>query len=330
MDLRQLRYFVAVAEDLHFSRAAQRLHVAQSAVSHTIKLLERELGVTLLDRMPRGVALTAAGELFLSEARAVLARAEQAAQAVARIRSGRTGVLRIAVPAGAGGGTLAQALTRAVGRFLARAEHRHVQVQVRETSPGDLADAVREGRADVAVLACPVPADLAGAELDAEALVAVLPADDPLAAGTRVGVADLVGADLAVSHAVALALGPDLPADAGDPGDLARLRRAAASLSVCDPLVALSLVTAGQAVAVLRTTVVEALAAAPGPLADGLVVRRPLAGDTVLRTVLAHLPRPAPLVRAFVAPADEGGRLPAVAVRPSGTVTALPPPTWGW
>jgi len=323
MDLRQLRYFVAVAEDLHFSRAAQRLHVAQSAVSHTIKLLERQLGVTLLDRTPRGVGLTPAGEMLLSEARAVLARAEEAVQAVARVRSGRAGVLRVAVPASAGGGTLAQALTRVVGRFLARPEHRGVQVQVRETPPRDLADALREGRADVAVLVCPAPRDLAGTELDAEALVAVLPADDPLAARTRIGVADLAGADLAVSPAVALALGPDVPRGAEEPTDLARLRDSAASLSVCDPLVALSLVTGGQTVAVLRASVVEAIAGAPGPLAGGPLVTRPLAGDTALRTILAHRPRPAPLVRAFVAPPEHLAAIPAAPRPPGATVPAL-------
>src|SRR5215218_302924 len=95
MELRHLRYFVAVAEELHFRRAAERLHVAQPAVSEQVRKLEAELGVRLLNRNHRGVALTDAGAAMLDEARRVLVQADVAQRAARAANERAIGRLRI-------------------------------------------------------------------------------------------------------------------------------------------------------------------------------------------------------------------------------------------
>lgn len=95
MDLRQLRYFVQVADDLHFGRAAQKLHVAQPSLSQQIKLLERDLGIRLFDRDSRSVTLTSAGRIFLPQARAALEQARLAVATATRIANGEHGELAI-------------------------------------------------------------------------------------------------------------------------------------------------------------------------------------------------------------------------------------------
>src|SRR6201984_2648444 len=99
MELRHLRYFVAVGEEQHYGRAAERLGIAQPALSRQLQDLEKELGFTLFDRLPRGVKLSAAGKLYLSDARRILLEVEEAKLRAERVATGRAGV-----PRGGGGG----------------------------------------------------------------------------------------------------------------------------------------------------------------------------------------------------------------------------------
>ncbi len=95
MELRHLRYFVGVGEEQHFGRAAERLHVAQPALSRQIQDLEREIGFPLFERLPRGVRLSAAGGLFLEDARRILAEVQEAARRAGQVARGLAGTLRI-------------------------------------------------------------------------------------------------------------------------------------------------------------------------------------------------------------------------------------------
>jgi DNA-binding transcriptional LysR family regulator len=95
MELRHLRYFVAIGEEQHYGRAARRLRVAQPALSRQIQDLEEELGFTLFDRLPRGVRLSLAGQLFLEDARRILLEISDAAARAGRVASGRSGTLRV-------------------------------------------------------------------------------------------------------------------------------------------------------------------------------------------------------------------------------------------
>ena len=97
MELRHLRYFVGVGEEEHFGRAANRLHVAQPPLSRQIQDLERELGFPLFDRLPRGVRLTAAGRMFLNDARRILLDVDEAKRRAERIALGKAGTLRIGI-----------------------------------------------------------------------------------------------------------------------------------------------------------------------------------------------------------------------------------------
>ena len=175
MELRRLRYFVAVAEELHFRRAAERLHLAQPALSQQVRKLEVELGVQLLHRSKRSVALTPPGAIFLEEARRVLRLADEAARAARAARDGAGGRLRI--------GHLADAVPTVLARSIAAFAARHPEVEVRpEIAPARRAvEDVRAGRLDVAVVGLPLPADgLRVTAAGSERVVAAVSARDAL------------------------------------------------------------------------------------------------------------------------------------------------------
>jgi len=155
MELRHLRYFVAVAEELHFGRAAERLRIAQPPLSRQIRDLERELGTPLFERVPRGVELTAAGRAFLPEARLTLAQAERAQRSAQRAARGETGRLRVGfVEAATHSGILPDVLS------FFRAHLPSVGLSLFELYALRQAEAFQDGRIDVGLLHSP-PLDAA-------------------------------------------------------------------------------------------------------------------------------------------------------------------------
>jgi DNA-binding transcriptional LysR family regulator len=149
MELRHLEYFTAVAEERHFTRAAAKLHVAQSALSESIRGLEAELGTTLFERSTRRVDLTEAGRTLLVEARRTLAAAADARAAVAAVEGLQRGHLSVGILQNIG--TVRAAVF--FGQF--RRRHPGVQLQLRQASAATLAAQVRDGTLDLAFVALP-------------------------------------------------------------------------------------------------------------------------------------------------------------------------------
>ena len=189
VDTRELRYFVAVAEELHFGRAAQRLGMAQPPLSRAIRQLERRLGADLLHRTSRSVTLTEPGAVLLREARAALdavAAAEHRTRRAVLAAAGEPSVV-LAVKAGASSELLAKLLDAHA------AEPGAVRVEVELCGPGQQARLLRSGRADVALLHRPFD-DTSGLdteELLTEGQVAVLPVGHPLTTRRELRLADL-------------------------------------------------------------------------------------------------------------------------------------------
>src|SRR3954452_2835940 len=175
LEVRQLRYFVAVAEELHFGRAAQRLGMAQPPLSRAIQQLERRLGGALFERDNRAVALTGAGAVLLREGRAALEAVDAADRRTRRAGSGRPGLVLV-TKAGASAELLAKLLDAYA------AEPGAVEVDVQLCGIAQQEPMLRDGRADVALLHLPFDST---AGFDTEVLrregqVAVLPAGHPL------------------------------------------------------------------------------------------------------------------------------------------------------
>jgi DNA-binding transcriptional LysR family regulator len=182
VELRQLRYFVAVAEELHFRRAAERLHISQPPLSQQIRALEEELGFQLLVRTRRRVELTPAGAAFLRDARTLLAELDGAVATARRIDAGQTGRLRISFV----GSALFSIVPGMVERF--RRSRPLVAIELRERPTVDQLRGVRAGLVDVGLVRPPIEDDagLRAQHVLRERMVAALPAGHPLATLSRV------------------------------------------------------------------------------------------------------------------------------------------------
>jgi DNA-binding transcriptional LysR family regulator len=193
VDIHHLKYFVAVSEELHFGRAAQRLHMAQPPLSQRIKDLETELGVRLFHRRRTGVELSEAGALLLEHARKVLDGVADAQESMRRIRPGASGVLQAAVPPD----TNPRALRVIVEIFASAAPD--VLLNLHELTTVEQVERLRDGELDVAVVRHPL--DSVGFEsgpVASKALGVTLNSSHPLASQTAVRLRDLQGDPLII------------------------------------------------------------------------------------------------------------------------------------
>lgn len=286
MELRHLRYFVAVAEARSFTRAGVDLRVAQPALSVQVRQLEAEIGVALIDRSRRAIGLTEAGEVMLAESRRLLAELDASVRLVQRTGAGAVGRLRVGFVPSASNAALPPVLRRF------REAHPDVELHLHELAPDALVRGTHEGRLDVSFLFGPFddPA-LAQVLVAREPFVVALPAGHPLAALARVDVAALAGEAFI------------LPARHGMPGlhaqVLALCRRAGFTPRAGQDEVWLVQTIVGLVAAGSGVALVPASAEALGRRG---VVYRPLAGDVERAELVAVWRRESAgaVLRAFV------------------------------
>ncbi|MBH9394627.1 LysR family transcriptional regulator [Pseudomonas aeruginosa] len=185
MELRHLRYFIAVAEELHFGRAAERLGISQPPLSQQIQALEEEIGARLFERTNRRVELTDAGRLFLDESRQVLAQVDKAVLLARRAHLGELGELKIGFTSSA---PFTSTIPSSIHAF--RKAYPEVHLDLQEMSSRQVLRALLEESLQVGVIRpLALPDTVHSVELFREPLVAVLRADHPLAAGSEDGLA---------------------------------------------------------------------------------------------------------------------------------------------
>ncbi len=190
MDLRQLRYFIAVADELNIGRAAERLHIVQPALSRQIQALEAELGVRLFDRLPRGVRLTAAGDRLAIDAQRLLADVDTAADRVRRTGEGKLGALTIGfVDTMSWGGLIPKTL-----QVLQR-DHPGIALRLVDMSSLDQLNAVRDGRLDAGFAFYRDPDDrsLDGTTVIEDRIMLAVAKNSPLAVRSSVRLRDMKG-----------------------------------------------------------------------------------------------------------------------------------------
>ena len=191
MELRHLRYFVAVAEELSFTRAAERLHIGQPPLSHQIQALEAEVGAQLLERSKRWVRLTEAGKQFLDDARRVLALSEQVKDTARRVQRGEAGELRV-------GFTYSTPLTPLFATVVNRYRERYpnVTLTLHEVTTRHQLDALAARELDLGLIRppeIPIPDTIVTSVLREDRLILVLPAAHPLTAKRAIAIRDLEG-----------------------------------------------------------------------------------------------------------------------------------------
>ncbi|KAF1042901.1 MAG: HTH-type transcriptional regulator BenM [Herbaspirillum frisingense] len=180
MELRHLRYFLVVAEEQHFTRAAERLGMQQPPLSHQIRLLEQELGFDLFRRHPKGADLTAGGKVFLEEAKTILRSVDLASQKAARAAQGFAGTISIGFTSSAAAHPLIPGIIRAY-----REAYPGVHMALTEANAAELTEDVMHGKVDMGFLRQPVaqPQGIAFHELLEEEMLLILPAGHPLLEG---------------------------------------------------------------------------------------------------------------------------------------------------
>lgn len=180
VDLRLLRYFLAVAEESHLTKAAARLGIRQPPLSQQIRVLEKELGVTLFHRLPRGMELTESGRALLDDARNIIGLVDQAVEGVRRVSQGEAGRLIVGFTGSAAFHPFVPSVIR---RF--RESAPNVRLVLEESSTGELREAVSEGRVDVAFIRGAPSAGLGVIQETVleETMLAAFPADHPAVKG---------------------------------------------------------------------------------------------------------------------------------------------------
>ncbi|WP_052848826.1 LysR family transcriptional regulator [Streptomyces avicenniae] len=277
MDLsRHLRHFLAVADELHFGRAAERLGMAQPPLSQSVQRLERELGVELFDRSRRSITLTPAGRLLVDEAHGVLAADARLRAVMTGVRDGSLGTLRAGVPPDTPATALRELLRRTAGQAPG------LEVDLHELTSAEQARALAEGRLDVGLLQQPFEApELTRGPSVAHRVGVVVPRLSPLARRDAPALADLAGHALILPPRAAAPGWHDHVLDTCREHGYAppRVRHAG------NPDFALGLVLAGQGVAL-----------APEELArrQPRVAWRPLAGQPLTATVTPVWPSRSP------------------------------------
>ena len=291
IELRQFRQFVAVAEELSFRKAAERLHMAQPPLTAAIRRIEEELGQVLIERSNRVDRLTPAGEAFLVEARRVLAQSQRAIEMARRAGQGLTGSLRVTFVA-----STARELLPSILRTF-RAQHDEVALELHEATTAQQVAALREDRADVGIVVAPLPdvARLTVVPLRREELLAVLPRRHGLASRSTLRLAELADEPWVLFPA---GLGPGLYGRIVDACGRAGFAPKVAQEAVQMETI-VSFVSAGMGVSLVPP------AMARPPRSDVRFVKLSGSGTPVRYELALAYARPSPLARVFIDAARE-------------------------